>query len=359
MEKTLNELFEERQSLLSELEGLIDSEADDASERKEEVKADIVKINEKIELKQMQKDAEFKAVEPVIPEQKDEMEGFRNYLINGETRDVVQTDLGANVPKTVVNSILERLRETAPMRKVAKIWTTADTGDLVIPIATDSETGALLPDGNQAGMADTTYSALTLHAYQYTSKAVRISQKALLSATFDIEAEITGALANRLAKITDLHFTTGDGTAKPHGVEPNVTAVTETGCTVAGINALYFGVLAGYRNSPAAGWQMTDECLANIANFSKDDQDKIGFSESNGNFMLRGKPIVVNNNLNNAVIFGDWSYYEVRDVSAMSIRRLDSGDAAYYNSVDFLIFMFTDGAYANPGDDPLKKLSLS
>ena len=367
MDKTIIELKSERQALLEELEGIVSKseQTDEDVERKDAIKAEVKRINEVLEVKEELKDAEFTAENPTEHKTVDEMEAFRSFLLNGEAgmtveeRQVIQTSLGsANIPKTVAADILAKIAEKSPVKNVSKVVMTADAGSYVYPLDTDSETGELLPDGTTASTGDTSYSSVTLDAYQYSSKIVRVTRKALASSTFGLEDQIANALINRVAKKLNVDGTSGDGSSKMEGVEHAATAISATGISVANLNSLFFAVDAGYRMNPSCYWMMPDSALASVAALTYDEQRALGYVEDGGRFFIKGKEVVVNNALS-SILFGDFNYFIWRDVQDMTIRRLTDGDAGKANAIDFVLFTFNDSALADPGDHPIQKLALS
>jgi HK97 family phage major capsid protein len=59
-----------------------------------------------------------------------------------------------------------------------------------------------------------------------------------------------------------------------------------------------------------------------------------------------------------SILYGDFSYYQIRRVLGVQVVRLNELYAGN-GQVGFIAFMRADGAYLNPGTDPVKAFQNS
>ena len=85
-------------------------------------------------------------------------------------------------------------------------------------------TGALV----QTTETDPTLAQVLLDAYHYTSKKILVSVELPQDSAINVAEVIERLLGDRLARITNRHFTVGTGSSQPNGL---VTAATSSGIT--------------------------------------------------------------------------------------------------------------------------------
>ena len=118
---------------------------------------------------------------------------------------------GYAVPQGFINQLEASLLAFGGMREVATILRTAEGNDLPIPTVSDhSNVGAILAENTQVSEQDITFAQITLKAYKYSSKLIRVSSELLQDSAIDLESFIGGALGERIARIFNTHATTGD-----------------------------------------------------------------------------------------------------------------------------------------------------
>jgi len=88
--------------------------------------------------------------------------------------------------------------------------------------------GAILAENQQVTEQDVVFGTAQIGAYKYTSKMVRVSMELLQDAAFDVEGFLRRALAERVGRIWNQHFTTGTGSSQPQGIVTGST-VGKTG----------------------------------------------------------------------------------------------------------------------------------
>ncbi len=279
---------------------------------------------------------------------------------------------GYTVPQGFRAKIQETKKAFGGVRSVAEIIDTETGQDLPWPTNDDTANmGAILAENTQVTEQDVTLGQKTLHAFMYTSKLVRVSLQLLQDSGFDIEAWLARKLAMRIARIQNVHFTTGVGTTQPEGVQANAVvgkvgaAGQVTTITFDDLIDLIYSVDAAYRASGRAVFMAAD---GSIGKFRK-------LKDTTGQYlwqpgMQQGEPdsilgygVVANNDMPvmaasaKSVLFGDFfDGYVIRDVSDFQLLRLEERYADYLQ-VGFLGFQRGDGmpqdtaaykAYQNP-----------
>lgn len=283
--------------------------------------------------------------------------GVVNTRVAGTTSDAAG---GALVPEDFYNQLLEAMLAFGGMRqaRTTKIRT-ASGADMPIPLADDTANeGAILAEGSNVNTdgVDPTFGSKPLGAYMYTSKLVRVSLQLLQDSAFNFESWLATALGRRLGRITNKHFTTGNGTTEPEGI---LTAAGE-GVTGGALSdyvdlvALEHSVDPAYRAT--AEWMFHDTSLALLKQM-KDDMNRPiwlpGVAVNSPDTIL-GYPYSINQAMpaaepgNKVMLFGDFSYYFIRDVQDIRVLRLEERFAEYLQ-VGFLAFLRTDGVFASPG----------
>jgi HK97 family phage major capsid protein len=243
---------------------------------------------------------------------------------------------------------------------------TQDGAPLPMPGVDDtSNVGAILAENNAASEADATFSVTQLDAYMYTSKLVRVPFQLLQDSAFDIESWLARALATRLARIYNTHFTTGTGTSQPRGV---VTAASlgTTGASGQVTSIIYddfvnleHSIDPSYRKG--GRWMMHDSMLKVIKKLKDSDGRPLwqaGLAGGSPDSILN-HPYSINQDMAvpaasaKSLLFGDFSAYYERFVRDIVLLRLSERYAEYLQ-VGFIAFQRADGDLLDVGTDPIK-----
>ena len=150
------------------------------------------------------------------------------------------------------------------MLSVSNILDTDSGNPLAIP--TDDDTGnvgAILTENTQVAEEPLVFGSVALGANTYTSGLVRLSQELIQDTAFDLSGFLTKVFGERLGRITNTHFTTGDGVSKPSGVMTEavvgVTAASATSFTADELIDLEHSVDRAYRLN--AQFMLNDDAL--------------------------------------------------------------------------------------------------
>ena len=315
-------------------------------------------------------------------------EAFRNWAISGEVRcskedlDILDqkgkesralgTGAGATggylAPTTMAGKIEEALKFLGGVRSGANVITT-DNGNVInYPTMDDTNNIGELIGENPAGDTknqDITFGNKVIGAFTYSSKAIVVSNELLADSGFDLEGYIAKVAAQRIFKITNLHFTIGDGTDKPKGLvldaAQGLVAAAAAAITGDELIKLLHKVDVNYRTN--GKWMFNDQTLLAIRLLKDSDGNTIwqkGLSDGEPDKIL-GKPFIINNDMPNigasakSIMFGDIEKYLIRDVSNATLKRLDQV-AGLQNQTVFVLFSRHDGKLIDAGSKPVKYL---
>lgn len=261
------------------------------------------------------------------------------------------------IPQGFLAEIDRKMLAFGGPKNVCRVMRTATGNALPIPKVDDtSNTGEQLDEATSVGTSvDPTFSAVTLNAYKYSSKAVLVSAELLQDSAFNMADIVASLLGERLGRITGQRFTTGTGSGQPEGIVTGSvagkTAASTTAFTPDELKDLFHSVDPAYR-SGTTGWMMNDAVLQYLSKFK----------DSNGQYMwqpglsvgspdlLINKPITINQHMSSTfttaqklVLFGDYSHFMVRDVGEIRFKRLDERYADT-DQVGFFAFYRGDSA---------------
>lgn len=280
---------------------------------------------------------------------------------------------GYTVPDAPMGALERAMLEFGGMRQVATILRTDSGADLPIPTNDDtSNKGAILAENTQVSEVDPTFGQLVLQAYKYSSKSVLVSVEFLQDSSIDAMGFIGSALATRIGRIQNDHFTTGTGSSQPNGIvtaatSSSVTASGTTSCTYDNIVDLIHSVDPAYRVN--GRFMLHDSALKMIRKVKvlQYSGDTVGAPlwvpgvNGLGDTIL-GYSYVINQSLatvatgTKSVLFGDLSKYIIRDCREVTLVRLDERYADYHQ-VGFLAFARSDGDLLDAGTHPVKYMT--
>lgn len=288
----------------------------------------------------------------------------------------VDTDTagGHTVAEDFRNVLETAMLQFGGMRQArTSILRTATGADLPMPTADDtSNKGELLGESESANEQDVTFGRVVLGAFKYSSKFIHVSIELLQDSAFDLPGWLAARLGERIGRITNQHFTTGDGSGKPNGV---VTAAPEgfTGANTAAIHVdadeddlleTMHSVDPAYRGN--AEWMFNDGTLKAIKKLKDGDNRSLwsaGLAVREPD-TIHDKPYVINQDMpnlgagNKPILFGDFSRYFIRDVMDIRLMRLDE-IAAKDGEVVFIAFSRHDADLLDAGTGPIKSFNNS
>jgi len=272
---------------------------------------------------------------------------------------------GFLVPNEFSGEIEKALKAYGGMRSVAKVITTGTGQTLDWPTVNSTAIqGEWLAENATAADQDETFANVTLSSYTASSKIVKVSRQLMADSFFNLESYLSDALAERIGRLTNVGYTTGNGVSKPRGVKHDATpttAASATAITFDEIIDLKHNVDPAYRANGT--WMFNDSTLKAIAQL-KDTTNQylwrptVSMSEPD---LLLGHPIVINQDVesiaagNYSVLFGDFQKYIIRDVEGFTLLRLNERYADALQ-VGFIGFLRTDGKVIDAGTNPIKAI---
>lgn len=273
---------------------------------------------------------------------------------------------GYTVPTTVATTILDALKAYGGMRAVADVIRTTTGEAMNFPTSDGtSEEGELVGENTSATDADISFGVKSLPVYKYSSKVVTVPWELLQDSSADIEGFVRGRLQVRLGRITNKHFTVGTGSGQPNGLI-TAASVGVTGAVSATAKITYedlvdleHSVDPAYR--AAASWMMHDDMLKLIRKVKDTEGRPIfapGYEQGNPGGApdrLLNRAITVNQAIASPAVsavslaFGDFSYYKIRDVLAVTLFRFTDSAYTKKGQVGFLAWMRSGGNLVDVG----------
>ena len=292
--------------------------------------------------------------------------------------DTVSPDLGGHytVPNETMRSLEVALLAFGGMRDVADVQRTNTGADLPIPTTNDTANeGAILGEGLEATELDVEFAQLVLNAYKYTSRRVGMSVEYLQDNAINAAQRIGSILGERIARITNRHFTVGTGNSQPKGI---VTAATSSGVTTASATEITYDELIDLKHSVdpsyralGARYMFNDTTLKllkkiKVPQYSGDTAGqplwRAGMAVGQPD-TIDGDPYTINQHMPaptaglKSVVYGYLRKYVIRDVRDITLVRLDERYAEL-GIVAFLAFSRHDGDLLDAGTHPVKYLTM-
>lgn len=271
------------------------------------------------------------------------------------------TEGGFTVQTEVAKSVVDALKAYGGMRSVSTVIQTSKGNDISFPVSDGTaEVGEIIAQNTTATAADPAFTAVTHSIYKYSSKIVAVPFELLQDSEIDVEQFVRNRLITRLGRITNTHFTTGDGSSKPRGIV-TASALGKTGTTGQTLTVIFddlvdlvHSVDPAYREAGKCGFMMNDSSLKVIRKL-KDSQNRPVFMpgyEGLGGAMkdsLLGYNITINQDVATmaasakSILFGDFNNYIIRDVMDVTLFRFDDSAYAKLGQVGFLAWMRSGG----------------
>jgi HK97 family phage major capsid protein len=308
------------------------------------------------------------------PEERKLMAAGRSTLAPGEQRaaqTVTTTGGGYVIPQGFYAKLVTEMKKFGNVRGVATIMPTSDGGPLELPTVADTGTMGRLLTINTA-LTDTAivFGHVTFQSYMYTSDVILVPwQLAQDWGAEPLEGWIARIAGERVGRITNNHFTVGTGTNQPQGIVTGAssaaTAAGSTAVTYGDLLTLLHSVDPAYREV-SAGWMFNDQSLLKLRLLTDDIGRPLwqpGVAADAPNTLL-GYPYQVNQDMAamtsglKPILFGNLSYYYVREVATPTMVRLDERYADALQT-GYFVFERVDGRLVDPGVDPVKFLTMA
>ena len=267
------------------------------------------------------------------------------------------TEGGFTVPSEVMSMVVDALKAYGGMREVADVFSTAGGNPMNWPTSDGTaEVGEIVAENAAATGADITFGTVAVNPFKYSSKKIALPWELISDSAIDVVSFVVQRLTTRLGRITNTHYTTGDGSSKPFGVAARASSgkVGTSGQTVTVIYDDLFdlkhSVNRAYRNG--ARWMMADASVSVVSKLKETTGRPIWEPAVTAGApdVLLGHPVTINDDVATmaanakSILFGNFSYYKIRDVNgSVMLRRFDDSAFALNGQVGFCGWMRTGG----------------
>ena len=290
----------------------------------------------------------------------------------GHVRNAMSTTTGSEggftVDSTVATSVLDAMKAFGGMRAVSTVIATATGAPMAFPSSDGTaEIGEIVPENQSATDEDVSFGTIALPVYKFSSKVVTVPFELLQDSNVDVEAFVRDRLSTRLGRITNRMFTVGTGSGQPHGAQVAApigeTAGSGETTTVKydSLVDLQHSVDPAYRALGRTQWMFNDKTLKALRKVKDGHQRPIfvpGYEQSvpgGAPDTLLGRPITINQDMpdmaanEHAILFGDFSFYHIRDVMALEMFRFTDSAFTKKGQVGFLAWLRSGGNLIDVG----------
>lgn len=278
------------------------------------------------------------------------------------------------VPVDLIRSLEIAMLQFNGVRQVADVIRTSGAAQMKWPTANDSgNKGRRIAESTTSNTTpDPVFGDVLWDAYKYTSDAVLVPQELLEDSVFDLASVLGEMLGERIGRIEAEEQTTGTGSSQPNGIATaaaaGITAASATAITLGELIQLEHSVDPAYR--AGAGYMMNDATALLVRLlFDADGRPLWQPSLTAGKpDNLNARPVTINQEMPAAttglrsVLFGQFSKYKIRDVSAMRFYRLQERYRVEADQDGFVAFKRSDGnllAAGGAANSPVKALTMA
>ena len=237
----------------------------------------------------------------------------------------VDADGGYLVPEEYDRRLIQTLSEENIMRRLGHVITTS--GEHKINIAATKPAAAWIEEGGALQFSDATFAQILLDAHKL-HVAIKVTEELLYDSAFNLESYIIEQFGKALANAEEDAFLNGTGVGQPLGLFAEVGGGHVAGTLSAALKAddvlgLIYELKRPYRKN--ASFIMNDKTVAQIRKFKDNngayiwqpsyqagEPDRIlGYSVHTSEYVPE-----------NAIAFGDYSYYNIGDRGTRSFKQL-------------------------------------
>lgn len=258
---------------------------------------------------------------------------FRNKQVPYEMYNALSVGTDENggylVPEEFERTLIEALEKQNIFRSLAHVITTS--GDRKIPVVATKGTANWIDEAEAYVESDNTFGSVSLSAYKLAT-TIKISEELLNDSAFDMAGYISREFARRIGAAEEEAFIAGDGSSKPTGILSSATVgVTAASASIDwdDVIDLFYALKAPYRHN--AVFLMNDATARALRKLKTDSGEYLwqpSLTAGTPDTILN-RPVYTSEYMpelasgNNAILFGDMSYYWIADRAARSFKRLN------------------------------------
>lgn len=340
--KDMKELIERRNTLLDEMDSLVDKAGEETRAMSEEetarfeaVKAEVAGIDATIkadeERRAMDRKQHREETHGAADEEQRALdeEAFLKF-VRGEERALDVANNGGIIPTTIASRIIEKVKELSPIYQMVTVYNVG--GDLVFPVY-DEESSSIKAaySDDMAELTEGTGKFTTVKLQNFIVGCLAKVSKSLMNRTdFDLVSFIVQKVAQAIAEFLEKECLVGTAN-KMTGVlsaTNGVTAASATAVTADELLDLQMVVPEVYQTG--ACWIMHKDTLKAIRKLKDGDNNYLLNRDITNSFgwSLLGKPVYVSENCPKmaagakAVVYGDMTGLSVKLAQNVEIQVL-------------------------------------
>lgn len=262
----------------------------------------------------------------------------------------VGTEGGFTVPTEFRDRVVESMKAFGGLANIATVFET-DSGNPIQWVTTDgtTEEGTMIGEKDESTEDDMEFGQVVIGAKKMTSKIIKISDELLQDSGVDISGLISRRLGSRLGRGEAKQLLTGDG--QGNNIKGLLNQVTG-GAASAVVGSVAHADLLELKHTvdPAyrvgnSRWLFNDNTLLGFKKLKDGDGRPLWLPDIAGvaPATIDGDQYQIDQGMPNvgagakAVAYGDFSYFQIRRVKGMALRRLTE-KYAEFGLVGFLMF---------------------
>lgn len=262
----------------------------------------------------------------------------------------VDTKGGFTVPTQFRDRVVESMSAFGGVANISTVFET-DGGQPITWVTTDgtADEGVMIGEAEEGGEKDVEFGQVAIGAKKMTSKTIKISDELLQDSGVDIVGLLVRRIASRLGRGEAKQLLTGDGQGNNikgllNQLTGGATSAVAGSITHSDLLQLKHSVDPAYRVAKAH-WAFNDKTLLGFKQLKDSTGRPLWLPDVAGvapatidgdQYQIdQGMPDVAAGK--KAVLYGDFSYFQIRRVKGMALRRLDE-KYAESGLVGFLMF---------------------
>lgn len=277
---------------------------------------------------------------------------------------------GVTIPESFSNQFERAKLQFGGILNLATVMRTTTGEPFRWPTANDTSNKGRQINESVASLSDAsitsemTFAQAVWYNYKFTSDIVLVPFELLRDSAINLASELGSMLGERLGRIGADKFATGTGAGTVQGATVGaslgVTAASATAVTWDEIIGLEHSVDPAYRSNRCS-YVLCDSSVATLRKLKNGQGNYLWQNSANSGTpdTLNGYKFLVDQSMpsiatgNRSILFGDFSYYKIREVNGVRLYRLPELYRA--NDQDgFVAFQEFDAKMLDAGTHPVK-----